>query len=156
MLGRYRKRPRRVLMVSQDPHWHEVVRRALGSEAQVRRVSDGESGLDALRLEPFDWVIVDTMGIPDLLQLVAAIRDQLPALRHLIMAAAAPTWRQVRDALRAGATDFVVKSEDGHELQAVWSQPGRRCRLRLKGSWGQLLRRRRYWLQQATGESRCA
>lgn len=70
-----------------------------------------------LTASQFDLLIVDAGQIVDFPVLVRRLRS-----RHgqtpIIVATASPTWQRAREARRAGASDYLVKSLNPKELQA--------------------------------------
>ena len=78
-------RPLRLLVVDDDPTSRATIARTLEAEGHwVDSVAAGETALAALRVEPFDLLIVDfqmpTMNGAELLSHARAIREDVVAL----------------------------------------------------------------------------
>ncbi|MGA9349744.1 MAG: response regulator [Anaerolineae bacterium] len=85
-----------------------------------------EKALQSVAESRYDLVIVDASAVGDVLSLVSRLRAQQPQTR-IVVVTASPTWQRAREALRAGAADYIRKSLDGEELrskiQAVLDAP---------------------------------
>ena len=119
---------RLILLVSADQQWRAVTREALASLGDVHSVDSGESGLRNIREslsrhQPYEVIIVDvgTVGDRKYPSLVSSIRAEQREAR-IVVASAAPTWRQAKDAFHAGAIDYIRKSLDKKELSAVFQE----------------------------------
>lgn len=66
----------------------------------------------------YDAVILDASHVSDVLGLVTEMRRRDAGARVLV-ASAAPTWRQARDAYNAGAYRYLVKSPDMSDLRTI-------------------------------------
>lgn len=104
---------------------HPVVRTGLivrlSSEMQMELTgvhASSQALLDGLRTQPADIVLVDYVLGPRQLagaSLIQALRAKFPAVRILVFSAY-PDPARVSQALRAGASGFVGKSQPMHEL----------------------------------------
>lgn len=118
----------RVLLIEDDPRIRRIVERGLGSRGfSVSSAGDGAAGIDALRSEKVDLVLLDLL-LPDLdgLMLLRAIRAARPQL-PVIALTALDDMRSKVDGLDYGADDYVTKPFSIAELAA-------RVRARLRGS----------------------
>jgi DNA-binding response OmpR family regulator len=60
---------------------------------------------------------VDAGAVRDAVLMVSRLRVQQPETR-IVIATASPTWQRAREALRAGAADYVRKSLDEKGLRS--------------------------------------
>ena len=89
-----------------------------GAPVQVRRAQSLTEGLDLLRGEPFDCVLLD-LGLPDASGLAALkrLREAAPHVAHLVLTGDRDDQRGI-EAVAAGAQDYLVKgSVDGDGLR---------------------------------------
>jgi serine phosphatase RsbU (regulator of sigma subunit) len=89
-----------------------------GAPVDVRRAQSLTEGLDLLRGEPFDCVLLD-LGLPDASGLAALkrLREAAPHVAHLVLTGDRDDQRGI-EAVAAGAQDYLVKgSVDGDGLR---------------------------------------
>ncbi len=104
----------RVLLVEDDPDQAEIVRRALRRHEppfEVTVVGDGAAGLDAVALRPYSIVLLD-YSLPRMngLEVLGRIRErgiQVP----VVMVTGQGDERIAVDAIKAGALDYVIKTQ---------------------------------------------
>jgi len=111
-------RPVRVMIVDDHPLWRDAVARDLG-EAGLEVVGTAGNGLEALRRIPAarpDVVVVD-LQMPQLAGVETARRvvTEFPGTRVLVLTASAER-SDVLEAVKAGATGYLVKSASREEL----------------------------------------
>jgi len=111
-------RPVRVMIVDDHPLWRDAVARDLG-EAGLEVVGTAGDGLEALRRIPAarpDVVVVD-LQMPQLAGVETARRvvTEFPGTRVLVLTASAER-SDVLEAVKAGATGYLVKSASREEL----------------------------------------
>jgi len=109
------------LLVDDDPSVLSIVRAMLGACGITTQIAHGaEEALDLLRRRNFDVVVVEPAldGMSGL-ELCRRVRgeDQLASTPILVLTSHASD-RDVREALCAGADDFVAKPFRAHELRA--------------------------------------
>jgi DNA-binding NarL/FixJ family response regulator len=110
------------MVVDDHPMWRDGVARDLTDAGYLVTAAIGE-GAQALRVAPAarpDVVVLD-LQLPDLsgVEVIHGLRDVLPAVR-ILMLSASGEQRDVLDALKAGATGYLVKSAGRREfLDAV-------------------------------------
>ena len=102
----------RLLVVDDDPIHCEFARVYLATPtAEVETAQNGEEGLQRLRSEHFDLVVVDLdMPVMNGFQMIRAIRSD-PALRHLpvVIVTGLEDMESIDRAYDEGATSFVTK-----------------------------------------------
>lgn len=108
----------RVMVVDDHPLWRDAVERDL-TEAGVEVVATASDGREALARVPAarpDVVLLDLqIPAPDGVAVTAAIAEQLPQTRVLILSASGEQ-ADVLAAVKAGATGYLVKSASREEL----------------------------------------
>ena len=107
-----------ILIVDDDTRILTSLAEALsGKDLDVRTVSDGREALATLGREPADVVITDVrMPGMDGLELLQLLRERLPEVDVVLMTAY-DDLHTVATAMREGATDFLVKPLDLHQLR---------------------------------------
>ena len=102
----------RILVVDDDPIHCEFASVYLSTPtATVETASNGAEGLQKLRAEPFDLVVVDLeMPVMNGFQMIRAIRND-PTLRHLpvVIVTGLEDMESIDHAYDEGATSFVTK-----------------------------------------------
>jgi DNA-binding NarL/FixJ family response regulator len=105
--------------------WSLALRRALSTLGELHTVPE-EEAFQTVAESRYDIVIVDASAVGDVPSLVSRLRAQRPE-PHIVVVTASPTWQRGREALRAGAADYIRKSLDEEELrskiQAVLDTP---------------------------------
>jgi DNA-binding response OmpR family regulator len=124
-----------LLLIEDDARIREVIEAGLGARGfSVTAVPDGGSGIEALRSQPIELVLLDLM-LPDVdgFALLAAIRSARPRL-PLIALTARDDERSKLDGFAGGADDYVTKPFSLAELAARI-----RARLRWREEGGTLV-----------------
>jgi two-component system, OmpR family, response regulator len=119
-----------ILAIEDNPETARYIASGLTEAGhQVRLAGDGPAGLEALRHETFDLMIVDRLlpGGLDGLSVVQTIRDQGLALPVLFLSALDGVDDRVKG-LNAGGDDYLVKPFSLRELEARVAALGRRRR----------------------------
>ena len=102
----------RILVVDDDPIHCEFARVYLSTPtATVETAQNGAEGMEKLRSEPFDLVVVDLeMPVMNGFQMIRAIRSD-PTLRHLpvVIVTGLEDMESIDLAYDEGATSFVTK-----------------------------------------------
>jgi DNA-binding NarL/FixJ family response regulator len=105
--------------------WALVLQQALSPLGRLHLVSE-EEAVQAVVQSDYVVIIIDAGVVQDAALLTSRLRGQRPGVR-VVVATASPTWRRAREALRAGAADYIRKSLDEQELhskiQAVLERP---------------------------------
>jgi DNA-binding NtrC family response regulator len=131
---------RRILIVDDDATIRESLLDALADDdTYVRAAASAEQALSALEAEAPDVVLSDVrMPGMDGLELLRLLRERAPSLDVVLMTAFddMPT---VATAMREGASDFLVKPLDLHDLRRVLGRvfDDRRTRDRARRSTGE-------------------
>jgi DNA-binding NarL/FixJ family response regulator len=76
-----------------------------------------EEAVQEVTLNRYDLVIVDAGYVHDVPELIFQLRSRRPRLR-VVVATASPTWQRAREALKAGAADYIRKSLDRELLRS--------------------------------------
>jgi len=102
--------PKKVLVLDSqsDPYWLEILR---GAVSALRGAIEVVSATDAQRMRwrDYDLIILDAGVFSDLLSIIAWILSQDPEAR-IVVFSPAPSWKQAREVMLAGATDYARKS----------------------------------------------
>ncbi len=119
----------RLLVVDDSRFDREIAREALEGLGQLEVCEDGESALQALRRQKVDLVISD-LTMPGLngIQLLERVRREHPGTDFVLLTGDA-TVESAVDALRAGASDYLIKPLREEQLRRVVDQILRRRRL---------------------------
>lgn len=102
----------RILFLGSDKHWFGVLGKAVGSQAELFQYS--LENLSVIQWnKKYKIMIVDTLDVSKkkLSAMVKSLIDRQPRAQ-VIVVSASPTWTAVREALKAGAVDYFVKSFD--------------------------------------------
>jgi DNA-binding NarL/FixJ family response regulator len=111
--------PPRVLLVDDHPLWRETLRGVLEHNRAGSVVGEAGDGAEAVRLaaevEP-DVVVMD-IDLPGAngIQATSAILEQRPGARVLVLSSS-DDRRQVLDAVRAGASGYLLKTAGSAEI----------------------------------------
>src|SRR5918998_3363009 len=102
----------RVMVVDDHPMWREGVARDLGEAGHLVVAATGE-GRQAVRIAAAarpDVVVLD-LQLPDIsgVQVIQGLAEALPGVRVLMLSASGEQ-QSVLDAVKAGATGYLVKS----------------------------------------------
>jgi DNA-binding NarL/FixJ family response regulator len=82
------------------------------------QVLPAEEAMQHILQREYDVVIIDAAAVGNEMLLVSRVRVQQPQAR-IVVVTASPTWRRAREALRAGAMDYIGKSlSEGEFLSA--------------------------------------
>lgn len=111
--------PLRVVVVDDHPMWRDGVRADLEADGRARVVgeaADAEAAVEVTMRERPDLVLLD-LNMPGLPGTVAIrrIAEKLPATRMLVLSASAAE-PDVLEAVKAGASGYLLKSATGTEL----------------------------------------
>jgi DNA-binding NarL/FixJ family response regulator len=117
--------PTRVLLVDDHPLWRDGVRADLERNGRNRVVAEAEDAEQAVTLatqHTLDVVLMD-LNLPGLPGTVAIrrIAERLPHVRVLVLSASAAE-PDVLEAVKAGASGYLLKSATGAELAAAVQQ----------------------------------
>ncbi|MGQ9601044.1 MAG: response regulator [Anaerolineae bacterium] len=101
-----------------ETQWPLVLQRALSPLGKLRVISE-EEAVQRVSREHYDVIIVDAgvVGDEDVVPLVSRLREQRPEAR-IVVATASPTWQRAREALQAGAAEYIRKSLDEKEIRS--------------------------------------
>lgn len=100
-----------------ETQWPLVLQRALSPLGKLRVISE-EEAVQRVSREHYDVIIVDAgvVGDEDVVPLVSRLREQRLEAR-IVVATASPTWQRAREALQAGAAEYIRKSLDEKEIR---------------------------------------
>jgi len=107
------------LLVSQDTEtpWVQAIQRALSTLGEWQIVPEKEA-VDAICKHCYDVVIVDAGAVRNATSLVSRLLAKQTNFR-IVVFTSSPTWQRAREVLQAGAANYVRKSLDEKEIQAV-------------------------------------
>jgi DNA-binding NarL/FixJ family response regulator len=94
-----------------DEYWIQMLSKSLADYGEIQTYKADEIGQVRQSACQFRLVIVDSGGVADVLQVVTAMRKELPLCKILVMTGA-PLWKEVRQAIYAGADDYCQKTLD--------------------------------------------
>ena len=109
----------RVLLINDahDHYWYEILKAAIAPLGMLQ-IGLAEDIAQLARPGSFDLLIVDAAAVENVPLLLGRLRARQPDAR-IIVATASPTWRRAREAFQAGASDYIRKSLDLHEIRAA-------------------------------------
>ena len=96
--------------------WPLVLQRALSPLGKLYAVSE-DAALRTVAEGSYAVAIVDASAVSDVPVLVSCLRARQPQLR-VVVVTASPTWQRAREAIRAGAADYIRKSLDEEYLRS--------------------------------------
>lgn len=100
-----------------ETQWPVVLQQALSPIGKLRVVSE-EEAVSAIIESDYDAILVDAGSISDAASLTSRLRTQRPEA-HVIIFTASPTWKRARQALKAGASDYMHRSLNKEELRST-------------------------------------
>jgi DNA-binding NarL/FixJ family response regulator len=112
----------RVLVVEDFEPWRDFIRSTFQREPELQIISEARDGMEAIQkakeLQP-DLVLLD-IGLPGLdgIEVARRIRECVPNAKILFLSEA-QSWEVVREAVRAGASGYVVKADAARDLLAA-------------------------------------
>lgn len=106
------------LLVGQETEtgWPLALQQAVAPLGKLDIVPEGKA-VQAIIQRRYDLVILDAGHVRDVSGLTSCLRTRQPGLR-VVVATTSPTWQRAREALKAGAVDYIRKSLDIEELGA--------------------------------------
>jgi len=90
-----------------------VLTKALTTLGELEILSKKEA-MGRIQASEYSIIIVDATILDSEMLLISQIRTQRPDARILVLTAS-PTWRRAREAMKAGAMDYLSKSLNGQE-----------------------------------------
>lgn len=91
-----------------DDDWQRMVVDALAPWGHVYVTR--QSGITAaLAARSYDFILMDALAVQDVLKTIRVLHLHAPKARIIVMTSS-PTWQRARDAIKAGATDYVRKT----------------------------------------------
>lgn len=112
----------RVLVVEDFDPWRDFVRSTFQRRPELQIIGEATDGLEAIRkakeLQP-DLVLLD-IGLPGVngIDVARQIREHVPKAKILFLSES-QSWEVVTEAMRAGASGYVVKADAGRDLLAA-------------------------------------
>ena len=109
----------RVLVVEDFDPWRDFIRATFQRLPELQIIGEATDGLEAIRkareLQP-DLVLLD-IGLPGVngIDVARQIRQQVPKAKILFLSES-QSWEVVTEAMRAGASGYVVKADAGRDL----------------------------------------
>lgn len=110
----------------EESPWTQALAEALAPLGELHVISEQEA-FKGIERERYDVIIVDSTVIKEVVPLVAGLRIRQPTAK-LVVATLSPTWQRARDAMQAGASDYIRKSLNTQEtlaaMKKILSRPG--------------------------------
>jgi len=100
-----------------EDEWTLILRRALAPLGSLYVRSDAQAN-QTVGDSNYDMVIVDAGTVRDAALLVSRLRASRTDLR-IVVFTSSPTWQRAREALRAGAADYLRKSLNEKKLRSL-------------------------------------
>lgn len=97
--------------------WVTTLKRAISAFGNLQVVSEENLESEMTR-DIYDMVFIDSSVITNATQIVMQLHSTYPGI-PIVVAALSRSWRRTRDALRAGAADYILKSLSVDELSNV-------------------------------------
>lgn len=109
----------RFLIITNQPKsiWVNKLKKSIASLGILHVTSEG-SLADEIEHHNYDMVLIDSSAVTevtDLIQIVQRSSSSMP----IMVASHARSWRRTRDALRSGASDYILKSLTNEELTSA-------------------------------------
>jgi DNA-binding NtrC family response regulator len=86
----------------------DTLTKALTTLGELQFLSQKEA-MEQIHASSYSLIFVDAAILDSKMLLISQIRTQLPNARILVLTAS-PTWRRAREALKAGAMDYLSNS----------------------------------------------
>jgi DNA-binding NtrC family response regulator len=118
-----------ILVIDDEPPLHEAIQELLGDDYDLRKATDAESGMAALRTERFACILLDlTMPGMDGLTFLQKLRERDARTPVIVLTATRTVQTAVR-AMRLGAEDYLTKPWEPDALRLAVSRAVERSRL---------------------------
>ncbi len=104
-----------ILVGDNNSSWSKVIEEALSPLGKLWIISE-ELLEHYITRRSYDVAIVDSEHVPDITKLVTRLRVQKPEM-HVVVATTAPSWIRAKEALRAGASNYILKSLNGKVIR---------------------------------------
>lgn len=101
----------------EESPWAQTLAEALAPLGELGIISEQEA-FKEIEHKRYDVIIVDSTVVKEVAPLVARLRVQQPEA-HVVVATVSPTWQRARDAMQAGASDYIRKSLNKQETLAA-------------------------------------
>lgn len=103
-----------LLIGNPKQHWRKTIQEAIAPFGDMDVCSESQSGA-LVDKNDYDLVIMDATSVEHLESLITHIHRVSPDSR-IVVATAAPTWQNARDAFRNGAIDYIRKYSERDRL----------------------------------------
>jgi len=101
----------------EESTWPQALEEAVAPFGRLHVVSEQEA-LEEAERNRYDVIIVDATVVSEVAPLVARLRARQPEAR-MVVATLSPTWQRAREAMQAGAFDYIRKSFNKKETRAA-------------------------------------
>jgi len=101
----------------EESSWPPALAEALAPLGRLHIVSEQEA-FEEIDNTRYDVIIVDATAVKEVAPLVARLHARQPEAR-MVVATLSPTWQRAREALQAGASDYIRKSLNREETLAA-------------------------------------
>lgn len=116
------KMDHQVLLIAGTIHaqWGNVLQAAMGDSGFVQLATEQDYEL-AIEKKVFHLIIIDAGEISSFTEVVKEVKRLQPAA-IIVVATASPTWQRAREAMRAGADDYIRKQQKESQLVRYLTQ----------------------------------
>jgi DNA-binding NtrC family response regulator len=97
--------------------WLRVLDKAVSDLGSLNVVSEDQAVESVLR-DRYDVVVIDAGAIDDAWKLTSRLRTSRPETR-VVVATLSRTWRRARQAMHAGASDYIYKTTNTGRLRST-------------------------------------
>jgi DNA-binding NtrC family response regulator len=106
-----------LLISGEEDVWAQVLEQRLAPLGPLR-ITEEAAAVDLVIENDYAAIFVDAVSVADFGLLTSRIRAQRPDARVIVVTASL-TWQRAREAFRSGATDYIYRSIDKEELEAL-------------------------------------
>jgi DNA-binding response OmpR family regulator len=99
-----------------DEQWPLLLQEALTPLGKLRIIQENEV-MRIVSHTNYDLIIIDAGVVSEITLLLSRLRASRPKCRVLVVTAS-PSWQAAREALKAGAIDYVNRSFDINDLRS--------------------------------------
>lgn len=99
-----------------EDQWAFALQKAVSSLGEFH-VTTQMSAVQEIARHRYDLIVIDAGVVDEIADLIAGLRSSQPEAR-IVVATASPTWQRAREAMLAGAIDYVRKSFNQRELHS--------------------------------------
>jgi DNA-binding NarL/FixJ family response regulator len=105
-----------LLIGSSTSRWPTVLEKALLPLGTLITAKE-EEAVGKVVSDCYDIAIIDARCVTDVRQMISRLRARRPETR-VVVATLSTDWREAREVLRAGASDYILQAEDEKKLRS--------------------------------------